>query len=257
MSMTQSLKMLLPRQARARIKRAVGAWVRIQDEHATQSFSQEGEDLIIKRLFEGRNEGASGFYVDVGAHHPRICSNTYFFYKKGWRGINIDAKPGTKALFDSERPRDINLELGIAESVGELTYFEFNQPLLNGFDRTMAEMRAADPAWRLTGTRQIPVKPLRDVLAEHLPPGQAIDFMTVDVEGLDLQVLRSNDWDRFRPRLILAEDATVVTLDDARNAPLCQYLASVGYTVIGKAALTMFFVANGHLDQTSVGHKIN
>ena len=124
--------------------------------------------------------------------------------------------------------------------------------------RTLAETRApADPSWRLLGTRQIPVKPLRDVLTEHLPSGQSIDFMTVDVEGLDLQVLRSNDWERFRPRLILAEDATVITLNDARNAPHCQYLESVGYTVIGKAALTMFFVAAGHLAQTSVGHKIN
>jgi FkbM family methyltransferase len=248
--------MLLPNPVRGRMKRVLGAWIRIQDVHSNESFSQEGEDLIINRLLEGPREHPCGFYVDVGAHHPKICSNTYYFYKKGWRGINIDAKPGTKALFDLERPRDVNVEVGIAEAVGELTYFEFDQPLLNGFDRSLAERRASDPAWRLTGTKQIPVKPLRDVLADHMPLGQMIDFMTIDVEGLDLQVLRSNDWDQFRPRLILAEDATVVTLDDAKSAPLCQYLASVGYTAIGKAALTMFFVAEGHLAETSTGHMI-
>jgi FkbM family methyltransferase len=257
MSVIQSVKMLLPRPFRLWTKRSLGAWVRIQEEHASQCFSQEGEELIINRLLQPPKSNAPGFYIDVGAHHPHICSNTYYFYNKGWRGINIDAKPGTKALFELKRPRDINLELAIAESAGELTYYEFNLPLLNGFDLALAETRASDPAFRLTGTRQVPVRPLRDVLTEHMPEGQLIDFMSVDVEGLDLQVLRSNDWNQFRPRLILAEDASVVTLDDARSAPLCKYLATVGYTAIGKAALTMFFVADGHLVRTSTGHMIS
>jgi len=75
------------------------------------SYSQEGEDLILERFFEGMN---TGFYVDVGAFHPKRFSNTYIFYKKGWHGINIDARPGSMKLFNFVRPRDINLEIPIS-----------------------------------------------------------------------------------------------------------------------------------------------
>ena len=82
------------------------------DGYAKKSYSQEGEDLILQRFFEKQ---AVGFYVDVGAHHPRRYSNTYLFYKKGWSGINIDAMPNSMKRFDKYRPRDINIEKPISE----------------------------------------------------------------------------------------------------------------------------------------------
>ena len=78
----------------------------------TPSFAQEGEDMILKRIFEGVR---SGFYIDIGAFHPSKFSNTYYFYLRGWSGINIDPQPGVKSLFDKMRPRDINLELAISD----------------------------------------------------------------------------------------------------------------------------------------------
>ena len=88
------------------------------DGYSLKSYSQEGEDMILKRFFEGKQRG---FYVDVGSHHPKRFSNTYFFYKTGWRGINIDPMPGSMKLFDKIRTRDINLECGIFESEDELS----------------------------------------------------------------------------------------------------------------------------------------
>ena len=82
------------------------------DPWQVRSWSQEGEDMILHRIFGGKK---SGFYVDVGAHHPKRFSNTYFFYCHGWRGINIDAMPGRMKLFNQWRPKDINLEMGVAE----------------------------------------------------------------------------------------------------------------------------------------------
>ena len=70
--------------------------------------------MILRRIFIGK---LTGFYVDIGAHHPKRFSNTYIFYQRGWRGINIDAKPGTKEVFNKLRPRDINLEVPISELV--------------------------------------------------------------------------------------------------------------------------------------------
>ena len=90
------------------------------DGYATKSYSQEGEDMILKRLFGGQK---FGFYVDVGAHHPKRFSNTYYFYKKGWRGINIDAMPGSMIAFDKLRPRDINIERPISDKKQILTYY--------------------------------------------------------------------------------------------------------------------------------------
>ena len=86
------------------------------------SYSQECEDLVLKRIFENK----IGFYVVVGAHHPKLFSNTYLFYKKGWKGINIDALPESMKLFNKMRPRDINIEIGVIEVEDELNYYVFN-----------------------------------------------------------------------------------------------------------------------------------
>ncbi len=82
----------------------------------------------MSRYFE--NKKTTGFYVDVGAHHPLRFSNTYKFYKRGWHGINIDAMPGSMDLFNRLRHRDINLERAVSDSKQILTYYAFNEPAL-------------------------------------------------------------------------------------------------------------------------------
>ncbi|MCA1632167.1 MAG: hypothetical protein LC802_00260 [Acidobacteria bacterium] len=98
------------------------------------SFSSAGEDMILRHIIGSDKQ--DGFYVDVGAYHPTLFSNTYFFYLYGWRGINVEARPGSRKLFDKVRPRDINLELGISSGRGELTYYFI------GEDSTMTASRA-------------------------------------------------------------------------------------------------------------------
>ena len=78
--------------------------------YAVKSYSQEGEDMVLYRIFEKQK---SGFYVDIGAYHPKRFSNTYFFYKRGWRGINIEPNPEAIKLFKKYRVGDINLEMGV------------------------------------------------------------------------------------------------------------------------------------------------
>lgn len=68
------------------------------------SYSQEGEDVVLRRLFDSQ---PSGFYVDIGAHHPVRLSNRYYFYRCGWRGLSVDAAPGSMEMFRRLRPRDI------------------------------------------------------------------------------------------------------------------------------------------------------
>ncbi len=206
------------------------------DVDAIPSYSQEGEDMILRQLFSGRSRG---FFVDVGAHHPRRFSNTYYFYKRGWSGINLDATPGSMALFRRWRPRDINLELAVGPTNTQAVFHLFNEPALNTFDVGLARERERPP-YHLVERRSIPVQPLADILTRYLPAGQSIDFLTVDVEGRDLAVLQSNDWQRFQPECVMVE-----CLDEGSEAlpnnPAFHYMLQLGYEFFAKTVHTLAF----------------
>jgi hypothetical protein len=192
------------------------------------SFSSAGEDMVLRHLIG--SDKMDGFYVDVGAYHPVKHSNTYFFYIHGWRGINVDARPGTRRLFEKERPRDINLELGISTTRGVMPYYVVDEDsTMNSFSRQFLE---DIHMWsQVKKTIDVPVEPLSDVLEKYLPPGQIIDFMTVDVEGHGLEVVESNDWERFRPRFLLVEDEP--------NATTLPFLNSVGYKMCAQNVIIL------------------
>ena len=234
--MIQFLKTFLPKRLFQLLRR--GRAFLWWNEWQVPSWSQEGEDRILERLFGGR---MSGFYVDVGAHHPHRYSNTFLFYRKGWRGINIDALPGSMALFNRFRSRDINLEIGVGSRESTLDYYMFNEPALNSFSRELSlERTAAKPEYRILEVRKVPVAPLKDILAKHCPSGQKIDFLSIDVEGFDLDVLKSNDWTKYRPEYVLVE-ALVSSFDDLIGSEVFNYLSDDGYTFCAMTANTAFF----------------
>lgn len=202
------------------------------------SFSQEGEDLILKRIFNNQNKG---FYVDIGAHHPKRFSNTYLFYIEGWRGINIDPKPGIMDIFNELRPLDINLETAIGEKNGCLTYFMFNESALNTFSQEEAKKRDGSKNYYIIEEKEIEVFRLCDILEKYLPKNQKIDFLSVDVEGLDLQVLKSNDWQKFRPEVILAE-ALDNSLENIMTEELVIFMSEQNYKLFTKTYNTLFFI---------------
>jgi FkbM family methyltransferase len=202
-----------------------------------RTYSQEGEDFILTRFFEAK---CDGFFVDVGAHHPYRFSNTYLLYRRGWRGVNIDAMPGSMRKFERCRPRDVNVEAAVGLAVGSATYYMFNEPALNTFDPTLAAERQAPP-WKIIKEVSLPIMPLAGILEKFVPQGQFIDLLTVDVEGRDLEVLRSNDWSRFRPKIVLAETLGR-RLDDLRADPVVEYLGSLGYVLAARTFNTTFMV---------------
>ena len=134
--------------------------------HAIKSYSQEGEDLVLARIL-GNLKLTTGFFVDIGAHHPTRFSNAYYYYRRGWRGINVDALPGTKQLFQCMRPRDINIECGVGSQEGLLKYFAFNEPALNTFSEQEAKKKERPP-YHIINTLQIPVVTLKQILDEYL-----------------------------------------------------------------------------------------
>lgn len=218
------------------------------DDHAVKSYAQEGEDLVLARILGNLNI-TTGFFVDIGAHHPIRFSNTYFYYLKGWRGINVDALPGTKKLFNRMRPRDITIECGVGAQKGILKYFSFNEPALNTFSEQEAAKKNTPP-YHIVNTLEIPVVTLKQILDENLPNETPIDFMTIDAEGFDHEVISSNDWNRYRPRVILIELLNT-SIENLKTHPTAQLLSSQNYHAFAKTYNTFFFVANEVLPQNA------
>ena len=208
------------------------------DTYYQKSWSQEGEDLILSRYFE--NLKANGFYVDVGAHHPLRFSNTYKFYKQGWYGINIDAMPGSMDLFNRLRPRDINLEKAVLDSKQIMTYYAFNEPALNGFSKELTQHRDGQGNNKIIFKKDIETSTLEEILDQYMPKGQNIDFLSVDVEGLDFAVLKSNNWVKYSPELILIEICGSM-LDELLNNEVTIFLRQFGYTICAKCMNTVIF----------------
>lgn len=205
-----------------------------------ESFSQEGEDLIVGRLFDGVQ---SGFFVDVGAHHPFRFSNTWLLYRRGWRGLNIDATPGAMAEFRRWRPDDTNIECLVSTDTTPRPYFLHDEPALNTMSEELVKRRAVEsPQYRMRETIMLEARTLASILEEHLPEGRTIDLLNVDVEGHDLEVLRSNDWSKFRPKVIVAE-LLVTSLADIEKSEIYRFLADRGYRLYAKMYNSAVFTA--------------
>ena len=204
---------------------------------AINSYSQEGEDMVLRRFFEQK---AVGFYVDVGAHHPKRFSNTCYFYENGWSGINIDAMAGSMKLFSKMRPRDTNVEIPVSSEENILTYYMFNEPALNGFDAHLSEKRdAASSPYKVKQKIDLQTRSLASIFNEFLPSNTKIDFLSIDVEGFDLDVLKSNDWDKYRPDMVLVE--ILGSSLDLNESDIVQFLTGHGYSAYAKTMNTVFF----------------
>lgn len=211
--------------------------VRLAERRARHvTYAHMGEDRIARHYLGRKHDG---FYVDVGAHHPVHLSNTWLLYRRGWRGINLDPTPGSMRAFRRMRPSDINLELAIAASAGTAKFHLFEDPSLNTFSAELAEQHAGRS--RPSGIVEVRQLPLAQVLDEHVPQGQTIDFLSVDVEGLDLEVLRSNDWERHRPALVMVEDLEARDLIAAASSELARFLSQQGYRPLAKTAINLLF----------------
>jgi hypothetical protein len=163
--------------------RLAGAFGQIRRQIRTISFSQYGEDVLLYALF---SPAPSGFYVDVGAHHPWNLSNTYKLYLRGWSGVTIEPNPDAAPLFTRHRP---------------LTFHKFAQPALNSFDAEQSDRMTQEVIQRIS-VECLPLQEVVDLRARD----RSIDLLSVDCEGFDLDVLSSLDWTRVRPTAVIVED---------------------------------------------------
>lgn len=168
------------------------------------SAAQNREDVLLFRVFGGKR---SGFYVDVGAGDPNWESVTNWFYRVGWRGINIDANPKFSQAYLHYRPLDVNLQVGISETPGVLTFYQVQaNDLGHGWGLSSFDPTAKETARSLgyeVKEIEVPTKPLKDILREYAD--RSIDFLKIDVEGLERVVIASGDFINYRPVVVCVE----------------------------------------------------
>jgi FkbM family methyltransferase len=195
---------------------------------ATPSYAQCGEDVAVRDLLAHRGL-TRPTYLDIGAFHPVHISNTYLFYTMGARGVLVEPNPDLAGAIRSARPGDTLLTVGIG--VGEATsaeYYRMTLPAWNTFSREEADRMVADNAGRarIEEVIALPLVGVNAVIASHFG-GKAPDFLSIDVESLDLAILRTLDFARFRPRVICAE--TLVPMTGRMDPEIGAFLATRGY----------------------------
>lgn len=205
---------------------------------ARLSFSQQGEDIVLFHVLRDLLKVDAPTYLDIGAADPVRGSNTYLLYTTGGRGVLVEPNPDYVAKLRARRPDDVVVAAGVG--VGEEREADYyvirGQPPLNTFSpEFVEELRrqfGADPVERVV---KMPLVPVNEVIATHL--GRAPDLLSIDVEGMDLPILRTLDWERWRPGAIVAE-----TGSPRPNEALMSYVVSKGYDVRGGSILNTVFV---------------
>lgn len=202
-----------------------------------RSFAQSGEDIVADVELGKR---AKGHYVEVGAFHPKLYSNTYLFYKRGWTGVCIEPRPGAKEEFLKVRPKDIFLSMGAGEKKDVLEYMEFDDPAANTFSSEQAKINVEVAGRKLKQKINVAVMPLRDILASCGMDKVKIDLLSVDVEGMDWEVLNSNDWEKYRPEVVICEDLDF-DFEKVQSSKTTKFLMSKGYRLVGKTPFSLIF----------------
>lgn len=199
------------------------------------SYAHSGEDLVLLSLFRKKRGGC---YVDIGCHHPVNHSTTYLFSRNyGWQGLVVDADPRYLSEFRHFRPRDTVMHAGVGSPRGSAVFYRVQEDAaLNTFS---AEVAARARARGMTVIEtQVEVLPLAELLQRH--EIAAIDLLNVDVEGMDLSVLQSNDWSRWRPQVIAVEDHQI-DLGAPENSATFRYLRDLGYRLQSKCHYTSIY----------------
>lgn len=202
------------------------SWLRAAD--ASGSYAQHGEDLALLKLLQ-QSESAQGGrrpYLDVGCNHPFKLSNTYLLYRQGWRGLCVDPLPRFAPLYRRWRPEDHFSNVAVGEQPGELPFYEFESDVLSTLDGTLAAQYQTQ-GYQLRSRSAVRIARLDTVLEESGVQGP-LSLLSIDIEGHELQALRSLDLARWQPQLVCLE---VATADGRRSVDAVEHLQAHGYEI--------------------------
>ena len=160
-----------------------------------KSYSNWGIDMMADFIFREKNKGV---FIDIGCHHPMINNNTYPLYKRGWNGINIDIDYSAIDSFNFLRSKDTNIEIAVSDNVGNSDLFFYHN---RAAKNTLSKEKGLDAKQ----IRSIKTTTLNKIIQESIYKDQKINFLTIDVEGFELNVLRGFDFKKYKPELVVVE----------------------------------------------------
>ena len=219
--------------------------------HKKISYSYGGVDLLILDIFKNQKKG---YYLDIGCAHPIKNNNTYLLYRKGWNGINIDLDKENIDLFNSYRKRDFNVTAAVSDKEGETDlYFYHNKSALNTISKQNADFQKAD----ISSIKKIKTQSINKILENSPYKDQKIDFLSVDVEGSELDIFKNFDFNKYSPKVIVVEfldlslkklEIKNLSVNNMIRSEIFELIQSKGYTLANVLHSDLVFIKNSFRD---------
>ena len=205
-----------------------------------KSYSLFQEDLFIKKYFKNKTKG---FYIDIGCYHPLDGNNTHLLYAKGWKGMNLDINSYSIEMFNFLRKKDINIHSGISNKKEKLVmYYRKEINMLNTLDKNIAKIHFRNGFKK----RNVQVNTLNYFIFKYFKKLIKIDFLNIDVEGVELNVLKSLNFKQYNPQLICIEihnskNMYDTNFDYLKSNSIYKYLINKKYKVVWKKKYSFIF----------------
>jgi len=212
-------------------------YIRYKALRKRNTYSQDQEDLFINDYFK---EKSNGFYIDIGCYHPIKYSNTALLYNRGWKGINIDMNQTSIDLFNILRKRDKNICAAISNtSKKTIQYFDHLFSPINTLDKNFSSIASKKLSFRKHTEKTIQTYKFNQIIQKYNINIKQIDFINIDVEAHDLEVLESIDLSIFNAKIICVEIAN--NQNNIKEKKLRDYLNKYNYELIKTVGLNGFF----------------
>ena len=219
--------------------------------HKKISYSYGGIDSLVLNIFKNQK---NGFYLDIGCGHPIKNNNTYLLNKKGWRGINIDLDEENIDLFNSYRKKDVNLATAVSDKEGETDlYFYHSKSALNTISKENADFQKA----KVSKIKKIKTQTINKIIENSPFKDRKIDFLSVDVEGSELSILKNFDFTKYSPKVIVVEyldlslkklEIKNLNINNIIKSEIYKLIESNNYTLANILHSDLVFINNNFRD---------
>ena len=223
--------------------------------HGHRYYSQFGEDVVLANIF-GAKEG--GFYVDVGCFHPKQWSNTFLLHKKHWKGINIDMDEFKVQMFNIARKDSTNICTAVSDEEKDINFYcSRDYSPVNTLNKEFAEAMAEEKPRRNYVLKPIRSRMLDKILTETQYAEMEIDLLSIDVEGHELPVLKSLNFEVYKPKVLVVE-LHAEKIEEIQASELYEFIQSKKYTLFSWVKPSLIFTRDGALTRFSiVRHSLN
>lgn len=219
--------------------------------HKKISYSYGGIDSLVLNIFKNQK---NGFYLDIGCGHPIKNNNTYLLNKRGWSGINIDLDEENIDLFNSYRKKDVNLATAVSDKEGETDlYFYHNKSALNTISKENADFQKA----KVSAIKKIKTQTINKIIENSQFKDRKIDFLSVDVEGSELAILKNFDFTKYSPKVIVVEyldlslkklEIKNLNINNIIKSEIYKLILSKNYTLANILHSDLVFINNNFRD---------